>query len=523
MRIEDITVEIRNKTLDRVAQIMPEDLVGSTFILSYNQIGSWELKLHNTSPAATLLKTPGYGIILTGPSGVILSGPMVSAQLDQSSGDLEGTWTIKGYDDSLILGERLAYPDPSENDVSAQTTDFDESSGPAETVLKDYVDQNLVSGPIVRQVDNLVLETDLGRGSTVYGRARFNVLQEMFFDLAQSGGVGYTIKQEGNDLVFSVYEPEDKSALVKLDIDNGLLTSSSYSFLAPSLTRAIVGGAGEAVERLFYEGSNFDSTSAESLWGRRIEHFVDARSSKEATDLAQKAEEALVDEGKTRVNISVTPSDNQTMLFGEDWGLGDTITVVVNDLEATAIVYTVAISIQSDGIYLAADVGSPIPSSYEIAIASIQKHHNNRLSEIETKTTGFGIVTPFPGVQGGTSGTQPTFSGPVFTASYTRFGDMIHFAYSVDFTNILTFGTGQYYMTLPYQSRRPTTFSGGALYDDSGSRIYSIIGIVDAGSAQMNLYYLKSNGETEPFEHNKPITLTVDDTFDISGVYEIDN
>jgi len=75
-------------------------------------------------------------------------------------------------------------------------------------------------------------------------------------------------------------------------------------------------------------------------------------------------------------------------------------------------------------------------------------------------------------------------------------------------------------MTLPYEARRPNTFSGGALYDDSTGNVYSIIGIVAAGSDQMDLYYLKSNGETEPFEHNKPITLVVDDNFDITGTYE---
>jgi hypothetical protein len=110
----------------------------------------------------------------------------------------------------------------------------------------------------------------------------------------------------------------------------------------------------------------------------------------------------------------------------------------------------------------------------------------------------------------------------VFTATYTRFGDMVYFAYSVDFTNIVTFGTGQYFMTLPYNSRRPVTFAGGSLYDDSSGTIYSIIGQVAASSNVMTLWYLKSNGETEPFEATKPITLTTADSFDITGTYELE-
>jgi hypothetical protein len=203
--------------------------------------------------------------------------------------------------------------------------------------------------------------------------------------------------------------------------------------------------------------------------------------------------------------------------------LGDTLTVVAGSIVTTAVVYTVALSVQVDGVYIAAEVGKPLAADFEQKLAEQTVQQTKRISEIERNTTGYGVVTPFPGVEGGTiGGTQPTFSGPVFTATYTRFGDMIHFSYSVDFDNILTFGTGQYYMTLPYNSRRPTTFAGGSLFDDSSGKIYSILGQVDAGSNQMKLYYIQSNGQTDTFEHNKPITLTVDDRFDITGVYELE-
>lgn len=522
MRVDDLTVEVRNKSLERVGQLSGADLVGAEFILRHNEVGTWKVNLHATSDMADLLRTPGYGLIVTGPDGVIMSGPMLSASLVQTQDDAEGSWTITGVDDSVILAERLAYPDPAEDDVTAQTQAYDVRNDVVETVLKEYVDENLVSGPASRQVSNLTVATDEGRGSTVYGSARFDKIQELFYGLAQSGGVGYTIQQQGTSLVFDVYEPVDRSALIRFDIDNGRLTSADYAYSAPSVTRAIVGGAGEQVERLFFEGTLTQSTDAETLWGRRIESFVDSRTTQESAEFTQVANEALIDEGKTRVSMTVTPTDNATMLFGSEWGLGDTITVTVREIVATAVVYTVALSIQSDGVYLAAEVGTPMPVSYEAKLGKATLSQAKRLSEIERNTTGYGVVTPFTGIQGGTDGTQPTFSGPVFTATYTRFGDMVYFAYSVDFTNILTFGTGQYFMTLPYNSRRPVTFAGGSLYDDSGGTIYSIIGQVAAGSNVMTLWYIKSNGETEPFEYNKPIILTTADSFDITGTYELE-
>jgi len=522
VRVDDLTVEVRNKSLERVGQLSGADLVGAEFILRHNEVGTWRVNLHATSDMAELLRTPGYGLIVTGPDGVIMSGPMLSAALVQTQDDAEGSWTIEGVDDSVILAERLAYPDPAEDDVTAQTEAYDVRNDAVETVLKEYVDENLVSGPTARRVADLTVATDLGRGSTVYGSARFDKMQEFFYGLAQSGGVGYTIEQQASSLVFDVYEPVDRSGLIRFDIDNGRLTSADYAYSAPSVTRAIVGGAGEQEERLFFEGTLTQSTDAETVWGRRIESFVDSRTTQEAAEFTQVATEALIDEGKTRVSMTVTPTDNTTMLFGSEWGLGDTITVTVRNIVATAVVYTVALSIQSDGVYLAAEVGTPMPVSYEAKLGKATLTQSKRLGEIERNTTGYGVVTTFSDVSGGTDGTQPTFSGPVFTATYTRFGDMVYFAYSVDFTNILTFGTGQYFMTLPYNSRRPVTFSGGSLTDDSGGTVYSIIGNVAAGSNVMTLSYIKSNGETEPFEYNKPITLTTADSFDITGTYELE-
>ncbi len=521
MRLDELTVEVRDGDLNRVGQLSGVDLVGSQFVLRHNEIGTWTVVLHASSPMADLLRTPGFGLVVSTDNGVVLSGPTTGAQLAQSEDNPDGTWTITGVDDSVILDDRLAYPDPTVADVTAQDEAYDIREAAAETVLKEYLDANVVSGPTVRQVAGLTFAADLGRGPTVYGRARFDTLQSLFFGLAQTGGLGFEIKQVGSGLVFEVYEPVDRSDLIAFDIENGRLSSTDYSFQAPTLTRAIVGGAGEQEERLFFEGTLAQSTDAEVLWGRRIERFVDSRSTQESADFTQVATEALVDEGKTRVALTVTPTDRATMLFGRDWGLGDTIAVTVRDVTTTAVVYTVALSVQSDGVYLAAEVGRPTAVSYEQELQKVSLLQSKRLSEIERNTTGYGVVTQFA-VVGGTDGTQPTFSGPVFTATYTRFGDMIHFAYSVDFNNITSFGTGQYFMTLPYDARRPYTFGGGALTDASGGNIYSIIGRVQAGSNVMTLWYIKSNGETEPFEATKPITLTTADSFDITGTYELE-
>jgi hypothetical protein len=123
-------------------------------------------------------------------------------------------------------------------------------------------------------------------------------------------------------------------------------------------------------------------------------------------------------------------------------------------------------------------------------------------------------------VQGGTSGNQPTFSGdPLFSASYILLDRLVHFRVNVQMTNITNFGTGQYYVTLPFNSAHTYLTSDGHLHDVSANRDYTLQGHVFAGTNVLQLFYTQSNGQQDEFEHNAPITLATADLFHISGTY----
>lgn len=522
MQIYELTVEVRDPDLERVGQLTPEDLVGAVFVLRFNNTGSWQVRLPFGSEMGDLLRTPGYGLLVTGPNDeVIISGPTMSASLEQTADNIQGDWVIMGADDSIILNERLAYPTPTTDDLSLQTAAEDIRSGFAETVIKEYLDANLgASAPVNRQVNGLVIETDEGRGQTVNGFGRWQKLQELFYDLAQVGQVGYQLIQKDNTIEFSVYEPQDRSQFIRLDLQNEQLESANYSYQNARITRAIVGGPGEAEEREYREVTNADSLEAETVWGRRIEVFTDSRGTEEDNDLEQSGLAALVDEGKTIVEMSVVPSDNAGTQFGVDWFLGDTITVVANEIESVAVVTEVGISIQDDGIRVAATVGTPVALEFEARLLAKTQNHEKRLSNLERSNTGFGINVAYE-PEGGTDGTQPTFSGPAIFGSFNRFGNMSHFAIQVDFDNITSFGTGQYYVTLPYPAKHRYTFANGHLLDVSSSKTYNLVGETAKDSDVIKIYYIGSNGQMDPFTFNSPVTLTTADYFDISGTYEI--
>jgi hypothetical protein len=123
-------------------------------------------------------------------------------------------------------------------------------------------------------------------------------------------------------------------------------------------------------------------------------------------------------------------------------------------------------------------------------------------------------------VNGGSLGTMPTFNGdPLFSGSYVKTGPLVHFQIQVDMDNITNFGTGQYYVDLPFDAKYGYQFKEGCLHDISASKQYALGGHVAAGTNRLFLTYTASNGQDEFFDHDSPVTLNVADNFHISGTY----
>lgn len=135
------------------------------------------------------------------------------------------------------------------------------------------------------------------------------------------------------------------------------------------------------------------------------------------------------------------------------------------------------------------------------------------------------LVVPTPTsfqVNGGTLGTQPTFNGdPLFTGTYFQIGQLVHVEIDVQMTNITSFGTGQYFLDLPFVTKQDIALSG-ILHDVSGNIYFMMTGIVEAGEQRALLYYTGSNGQLAPFQQGSPRTLETVDHFSLHGTY-IDN
>lgn len=118
-----------------------------------------------------------------------------------------------------------------------------------------------------------------------------------------------------------------------------------------------------------------------------------------------------------------------------------------------------------------------------------------------------------------------TVDGPAFSGRYTLIGNLCYFSYQVVMTNITNFGTGQFYMDLPFPTLKPFLGRGGCLHDADDGKQYQITGHADEGATRMNLFTGDVSGQNLydfEFKQDEPITLTTADTFHIEGIYEAD-
>ena len=68
MQVDDLVFEVRDRSLNRVGVIVTQDLVGATLVVRFNSTGTWALKLPYDHPLGELLRLPGYGLVVTGPT-----------------------------------------------------------------------------------------------------------------------------------------------------------------------------------------------------------------------------------------------------------------------------------------------------------------------------------------------------------------------------------------------------------------------------------------------------------------------
>lgn len=151
----------------------------------------------------------------------------------------------------------------------------------AETALKTLITENLVT----RLGRPVTVAADLNRGGDIktpglLPEVRMARLDDVCTRILDLDGLGLKLEQatRTSTITADVFEPGVWD--MPLTVDSGVVSGGSWSVMAPTGTRVVLGGAGDLAARHFV--SALDGTGLEAEWGDVVEIFRDATS---ASDL----------------------------------------------------------------------------------------------------------------------------------------------------------------------------------------------------------------------------------------------
>jgi hypothetical protein len=303
---------VRERNGDVVGEL--SDFTQFDMIIRRRDVGSWSVQVPIEEPLADVLITPSTGIVVERDGEVILSGPM--AEVNRFWSDQTDHYIITGLSDDVVLFDRLVFPHPTDFGAAA----YDVFTGKAEAAMRHYVQLNAINRTQAGVPSIALAPGDQGRGVSVTGRGRFQVLGELLQSLAISGGeMNFSVV----DMTFDVSMPVDRTGDAVFSVESGNLVEFSYSKKAPKATNMIVGGGGELTDRKFLLGFN---AVENDRWGRRIEVFRDRRDTVDTQEMLQTLQEELSSQAEENA-VSLRPIDVPGREYGTDYEVNDLVTV----------------------------------------------------------------------------------------------------------------------------------------------------------------------------------------------------
>ncbi|MDH5161519.1 siphovirus ReqiPepy6 Gp37-like family protein [Heyndrickxia oleronia] len=199
--------------------------------------------------------------------------------LDEN-GKATENWIIRGLSLQSVVGQRITIP--------PAYTAYDYKSGNAETVMKHYIERNIVN-PIDprRKIPQLVIAPNKNRGPSISWQSRYKNLAEEMTEISLATGLGWdvTLDLKNKQWVFDVVEGRDvsvnQSVLPPVIFSPQFESLQSLHYTESELNyknSAYVAGQGEGVERRIVEVGKDVGLS-------RHEIFIDARDIPETEDI----------------------------------------------------------------------------------------------------------------------------------------------------------------------------------------------------------------------------------------------
>lgn len=301
------------------------------FTRSFHGIGSIELRINRHKKHVDKL-AKGNLILVGNDLNKVFLILHKEVELNEQ-GKASENWLIKGYSLKSIIAQRITIPPVH--------TAYDNRSGNYETVMKHYVNNNLVNPTDSRRkIPQLVIATDLQRGGHVSYSSRFKNVAEEMTTLSLASGLGWDVTLDfiNKKWVFDVVEGRNlvasQTVLPPVIFSPQFESLQSLQYVQSELNYknvAIVAGQGEGVERRVVEVGN-------DIGLNRHEIFIDARDIAEVDEDEQpipvnQVIQALTDRGQQQLNELIQEEylegqilTNSSFKYQRDYDLGDIVT-----------------------------------------------------------------------------------------------------------------------------------------------------------------------------------------------------
>lgn len=235
-------------------------------------------------------------------------------------------------------------------------------SGPAETVAKEYVDEQIGPGAVAaQQRQGLTVQVDGGTGANWAGSRANKNLYDVLREIAEFQTADFMIRptSDANDAItmqFRWYPDQfgldrtegntDGNVPMIFSPDLGNMTNATYRYSRLDEVNVVyVLGQGSGSLRTVVTRTS--GTESDSPWNRYAVSR-DARRTVDATELNQKGD-AVLDKQRAKRIITFDAQQTPASRYGRDWDLGDLVTVKMRGMEWTQKIVGVFVTLDASG------------------------------------------------------------------------------------------------------------------------------------------------------------------------------
>lgn len=264
------------------------------------------------------------------PQGAINTGMTTTVGVDGTR------WTLAGVDLFGLLTTRLAYPTPDSEPPWADS--YDERTGVASTVVKEYIEANLGVWALADRYVSGVTVVDGVVGDSVTWTARLQPLSTLVTSICSAAGIVCrpTMPTPGS-VVYTMTTGADRTSQTVIS-EHDLSGDIRVGTASARATYVVAGGSGTLTSRTFQTATTADTGLD------RVESFYDV------STLTGSSAVALAAAGSLAESAAETAIDFETLLpdrwrYRTDYDIGDTITVEVEGVRYPVLVDGVAFTI----------------------------------------------------------------------------------------------------------------------------------------------------------------------------------